>query len=91
MRRILTLAILMALIWTGAEGQDPVIFESGFESGEAGLEWVAVRNGDDDLPPIVAIIAPVAASCQDYWDKHSCNAQDACRWDNRNDVCIADD
>ena len=90
MRKTLVLAFLMALIWTGAEGQDPVIFSSGFESGDADEEWTTVVVRGEDQPPIVVIIAPASGSCGMYMDKRACNEQSLCRWDNRNDVCVAD-
>lgn len=89
MRRTLGLAFLMALIWTGAEGQDPVIFNSGFESGDADEEWSTVVIRGVDQPPTVVIIAPASGGCGMYRDRDICNAQSSCQWDNRNDICVA--
>lgn len=88
MKRIFAVTILMFLIWTGAEGQDPVIFDAGFESGDAASEWAMVITSSEDRPPSVSITAPVTWSCGIYTDKRTCNDQFLCRWDNRNDLCV---
>ena len=91
MKKIFASAILMSLIWTGAEGQDPVVLDSGFESGDAASEWAAVITSSEDRPPSVRITAPVTWSCGIYTDKHTCNDQFLCRWDNRAGICIKHD
>jgi len=46
------------------------------------------NNGGVSAPATVTITVTAAVICSNYTDKNSCNAQSACRWDNRNKVCI---
>ena len=90
MKKIFAVALFMSLVWSGAEGQDPDIFDSGFEVGSTS-EWTVISDGGSDRAPTVVIIAPVSWSCDVYLDKRTCNDQFLCRWDNRNQICVPDD
>lgn len=61
---------------------------AGF-TGEDSFGYSATDGTDTSNAATVTISVAGVVDCSTFTDKNSCNAEAACRWDNRNKLCIA--
>ena len=62
------------------DDSDPLINPGAEELCGDGIDNDCDASIDEDCGPV--------ASCTDFGDRKTCNAETGCRWDNRNKVCV---